>query len=122
MLKSNVSSMVGHLYSQNDLRRDAGFSIFYMGINIGSLIAPIIVGALGQNVNYHLGFSIAAIGMFFGLLQYYFQGKKTLHNIGTQVTNPLVGAENSFLSNGCRGNRLGYRFVRWSSSFRSINR
>ena len=93
MLKSNVSSMVGHLYSQNDLRRDAGFSIFYMGINIGSLIAPIIVGALGQNVNYHLGFSIAAIGMFFGLLQYYFQGKKTLHNIGTQVTNPLIGAE-----------------------------
>ena len=95
MLKSNVSSMVGHLYSPKDLRRDAGFSIFYMGINIGSLIAPIIVGGLGQNVNYHLGFSIAAIGMFFGLLQYHFQGKKTLNNIGTQVTNPLVGAEKS---------------------------
>ena len=93
MLKSNVSSMVGHLYSPSDLRRDAGFSIFYMGINIGSLIAPIIVGGLGQNVNYHLGFSIAAVGMFFGLLQYHFQGKKTLHNIGMEVTNPLVGKE-----------------------------
>ncbi len=93
MLKSNVSNMVGHLYAPSDLRRDAGFSIFYMGINIGSLLAPIIVGALGQNVNYHLGFSIAAIGMFFGLLQYYFQGKTSLKGIGETVTHPLVGKE-----------------------------
>lgn len=93
MLKSNVSNMVGHLYAPSDLRRDAGFSIFYMGINIGSLLAPIIVGALGQNVNYHLGFSIAAIGMFFGLLQYYFQGKTSLKGIGERVTHPLVGKE-----------------------------
>lgn len=93
MLKSNVSGMVGHLYSKEDLRRDTAFSIFYMGINIGSLIAPIVVGTLGQNVNYHLGFSIAAVGMFFGLVQYRVQGRKTLANVGVEVANPLVGAE-----------------------------
>lgn len=93
LLKSNVSGMVGHLYSKDDLRRDAGFSIFYMGINIGGLIAPIIVGILGQKVNYHLGFSIAAIGMFFGLVQYYFQGKKTLQTVAIKPANPLEGRE-----------------------------
>lgn len=89
MLKPNVSGMVGHLYSDSDTRRDAGFSIFYMGINIGALIAPFIVGTLGQTYNYHVGFSIAAFGMFFGLLQYYFQGKKTLGTIGLVPTNPM---------------------------------
>ncbi|KAF1303413.1 MULTISPECIES: peptide MFS transporter [Enterococcus] len=93
MLKSNASGMVGHLYAPEDLRRDAGFSIFYMGINIGGLLAPIIVGMLGQNVNYHLGFSIAAIGMFIGLVQYVIQGKTTLAHIGQAPTHPLVGAE-----------------------------
>ena len=80
-VEANVSGMVGHLYSKEDVRRDAGFSIFYMGINIGGLLAPIIVGILGQNVNYHLGFSIAAIGMFIGLVQYYVQGKTTLKDV-----------------------------------------
>ncbi len=93
LLKSNVSGMVGHLYSKEDVRRDAGFSIFYMGINIGGLLAPIIVGILGQNVNYHLGFSIAAIGMFIGLVQYYVQGKTTLKDVATTPTNPLSAQE-----------------------------
>lgn len=93
MLKPNVSGMVGHLYSKTDLRRDAGFSIFYMGINMGALLAPFIVGTLGQNYNYHLGFSIAAFGMFFGLLQYLIQGKKSLGNIGRVPTNPMDAAE-----------------------------
>lgn len=53
-----------------------------MGINIGALIAPLVVGTLGQEYNYHLGFSVAAVGMFFGLLQYYFQGRKSLAGIG----------------------------------------
>ncbi|MGH2245762.1 MFS transporter, partial [Enterococcus faecalis] len=69
MLKPNVSGMVDHLYSKNDLRRNAGFSIFYMGINIGALIAPLVVGPLGQEYNYPLGFSVGAVGMFFGLHQ-----------------------------------------------------
>lgn len=93
MLKPNVSGMVGHLYSKEDLRRDTGFSIFYMGINIGSLLAPLIVGWLGQTYSYHLGFSIAAIGMFFGLLQYYFQGKTSLKGIGEAPTNPINDSE-----------------------------
>ncbi|MGK0550913.1 peptide MFS transporter [Enterococcus faecalis] len=93
MLKPNVSGMVGHLYSDADLRRDAGFSIFYMGINIGGFLAPFIVGTLGQDYNYHLGFSIAAIGMFFGLLQYHFQGKKSLAGIGKAPTNPMTAEE-----------------------------
>ncbi|KAF1296583.1 peptide transporter [Enterococcus sp. JM4C] len=93
MLKPNVSGMVGHLYSKTDLRRDAGFSIFYMGINMGALLAPFIVGTLGQKYNYHLGFSIAAFGMFFGLLQYYIQGKKSLNTIGQDPTNPMDMAE-----------------------------
>ena len=92
-LKPNVSGMVGHLYSKTDLRRDAGFSIFYMGINLGAMIAPIIVGTLGQNYNYHLGFSLAAIGMFFGLLQYVIQGRKTLDGVGTVAPNPLSQEE-----------------------------
>ena len=93
LLKSNVSGMVGHLYSKDDIRRDAGFSIFYMGINIGALLAPFVVGTLGQEYNYHLGFSVAAVGMFFGLLQYYIQGKKSLAGIGTAPTNPMNAAE-----------------------------
>lgn len=98
MLKASVSTMVGHLYAPSDVRRDAGFSIFYMGINIGSLLAPMIVGTLGQEVNYHLGFSIAAVGMFIGLVVYYFQGKKTLDGIGEQPTNPIEKNERQKLA------------------------
>lgn len=75
MLKPNVSEMVGGLYEEGDQRRDSGFTIFVFGINVGSLLAPLIVGFLGQQVNFHLGFSLAAVGMFFGLLQYTIQGK-----------------------------------------------
>ena len=70
LLKPNVSTMVGGLYSAEDKRRDGGFSLFYMGINIGAFIAPLICGYLGQKVNWHFGFGAAAVGMFFGLLQY----------------------------------------------------
>ena len=58
LLKPNVSSVVGDLYSPEDTRRDSGFSIFYMGINLGGFLAPIIVGTVGQTYNYHLGFSL----------------------------------------------------------------
>lgn len=89
LLKPNISEMVGGLYQENDPRRDAGFSIFVFGINMGAFIAPIVVGYLGQNVNFHLGFSLAAIGMFFGLLQYYFDGKKYLSRESLYPTDPL---------------------------------
>ena len=77
LLKPNISTMVGSLYDQDDERRDAGFSIFYMGINLGAFIAPLIVGTLGQRVDWHLGFGCAGIGMAFGVIQY-IVGKRRL--------------------------------------------
>lgn len=93
LLKPNVSGMVGDLYSDTDPRRDAGFSIFVFGINMGAFIAPIAVGYLGQNVNFHLGFSLAAIGMFFGLVQYVMDGKKYLSNNSLYPNDPIEGEE-----------------------------
>ncbi|VTS25687.1 di-/tripeptide transporter [Streptococcus pseudoporcinus] len=92
-LKPNVSDMVGGLYGEKDLRHDAGFSIFVFGINLGAFIAPAIVGYLGQEINFHLGFSLAAIGMFFGLVQYVRDGKKYLSEDSLHPTDPLSDAE-----------------------------
>lgn len=93
LLKPNVSEMVGDLYRPEDSRRDAGFSIFVFGINMGAFIAPIVVGYLGQEVNFHLGFSLAAIGMFFGLVQYYFGGKKYLTKESLYPSDPISPTE-----------------------------
>ena len=81
LLKGNVSVIVGQLYGANDQRRDAGFSIFYMGINLGAFIAPLVCGYLGQIVNWHIGFATAGIGMVFGLVQYV-AGAKYLGDAG----------------------------------------
>jgi len=70
LLKPNVSGIVGTLYSKEDVRRDAGFSIFYMGINLGAFIAPLICGPLGQKINWHYGFGAAGVGMTLGVIQY----------------------------------------------------
>ena len=70
LLKPNVSAMVGDLYPRGSAKRDAGFSIFYSGINVGALIGPLVCGWLGERVNWHLGFSAAGIGMVLGLIQY----------------------------------------------------
>jgi len=70
MLKPNVSTIVGQLYAQGDVRRDSGFSIFYMGINLGALLAPILCGWVGEKVGWRLGFGLAGIGMLAGLIQY----------------------------------------------------
>ena len=70
LLKPSVSTMVGGLYADGDARRDAGFSIFYMGINLGAFLGPFIAGYLAQRVDWHLGFGCAAIGMTLGLVQY----------------------------------------------------
>lgn len=92
LLKPNVSSVVGEIYSEKDQRRDAGFSIFYMGINLGAFISPLIVGKVAET-SYHLGFGIAAIGMFLGLLVFLFTKKKNLGLAGTIVANPLSTTE-----------------------------
>lgn len=75
LLKPNVSVMVGQLYADGDARRDAGFSIFYMGINLGAFVSPLACGYLGQRVDWHLGFALAGIGMIAGLIQYLAGGK-----------------------------------------------
>jgi proton-dependent oligopeptide transporter, POT family len=72
LLKPSVSTLVGSLYPQGDPRRDAGFSIFYMGINSGAMLGPIIAGYIAQRIDWHLGFGCAAIGMALGLVQYVF--------------------------------------------------
>lgn len=93
LLKPNVSSVVGDMYSEKDGRRDSGFSIFYMGINMGAIIATFFVGTIGQEYSYHLGFSLAAVGMFLGLVVFLVTRKKYLGLAGTYVANPLNDGE-----------------------------
>jgi POT family proton-dependent oligopeptide transporter len=81
LLKGNVSVIVGRLYSPEDSRRDAGYSIFYMGINTGAFIAPLVCGYLGQRVNWHVGFGAAGVGMTIGLIQYML-GRRHLGDAG----------------------------------------
>jgi POT family proton-dependent oligopeptide transporter len=81
LLKPNVSAMVGQMYAEGDERRDAGFSIFYMGINLGAFVAPLICGYLGQRIDWHYGFAAAGVGMVLGVLQYVFSGDR-LKGIG----------------------------------------
>jgi proton-dependent oligopeptide transporter, POT family len=70
LLKPNVSTLVGSLYERDDVRRDAGFSVFYMGINLGAVTGPLIAGYLAQRVDWHVGFAAAGVGMTLGLVQY----------------------------------------------------
>src|SRR5258708_27577714 len=96
LLKPNISAMVGQLYPEKDQRRDAGFSIFYMGINLGAFLSPIVVGFLAQhpwfrhfissmgfnpNTTWHWGFAAAGVGMTLGLIQYVV-GRRRLSNVG----------------------------------------
>src|SRR5438477_6277099 len=88
LLKGNVGVIVGRLYGPNDARRDAGFSIFYMGINLGAFIAPLICGYLGQRVSWHVGFGAAGVGMTLGLVQYVL-GARTLGDAGLRPAQPV---------------------------------
>ena len=69
--KPNISTMVGSLYEDGDVRRDGGFTIFYMGINLGAMIAPLFCGYLGETYGWHYGFGAAGIGMVAGLLVFW---------------------------------------------------
>ncbi|HSL54979.1 MAG TPA: peptide MFS transporter [Pyrinomonadaceae bacterium] len=114
LLKPNISAMVGQLYPEGDQRRDAGFSIFYMGINLGAFLSPIVVGFLAQsqtsrdyitrlgfdpNTAWHWGFAAAGIGMTLGLIQY-LVGRRKLATVGNKPevlpvteTEPRVGVD-----------------------------
>lgn len=107
LLKPNVSTMVGGLYTPEDTRRDSGFSFYYMGINLGAFIAPFVCGWLAQSnefrrllgslglnpdTTWHWGFAMAALGMFFGLIQY-MRGWKYLGDTGMHPVRPESAAE-----------------------------
>ncbi len=89
MLKPNISTMVGGLYKQGDIRRDKGFTIFYIGINVGAFLSSLIVGTVGEVYGWHYGFGLAGIGMALGLIQYFY-GQKYLKHVG----NFLGASEN----------------------------
>jgi POT family proton-dependent oligopeptide transporter len=86
LLKPNISAIVGDLYPEGGARRDAGFSIFYMGINVGSLIGQMVTGYLGEQVDWHVGMGAAGVAMLLGLTMYGLRQKKTLGPIGTLPT------------------------------------
>ncbi|MFD3759643.1 peptide MFS transporter [Streptomyces sp. NPDC058622] len=95
LLKPNISALVGRLYAaaDDDQRRDAGYSIFYMGINLGAVIAPLVVGYLGEEVDWHLGFGAAAVGMALGLVQYALGGRRLARQLREEPVVRLTSAE-----------------------------
>src|ERR1043166_5780104 len=93
LLKPNISAIVGDLYPEGGARRDAGFSIFYMGINLGAFFGQLVTGFLGETIGWHWGFGAAGVGMLFGLTFFALRAGKTLGNIGTHPTrdpDPVV--------------------------------
>ncbi|MEU0754542.1 oligopeptide:H+ symporter [Streptomyces albogriseolus] len=93
LLKANISTMVGQLYKgPDDPRRDGGFTVFYMGINLGAFAAPLIIGTVGESVNWHLGFALAALGMGLGVTQFLL-GSRHLDAQSSVVPKPLSAEE-----------------------------
>lgn len=102
-LKANISSIVGNLYEENDIRRDSGFTIFYMGINLGSFIATLLCGWLGENYGWGYGFGAAGIGMVLGLItfirgQKYFEGKAESPNLALLNKKWFLGISSEWLT------------------------
>lgn len=85
LLKPNISTMVGGLYKEGDIRRDKGFTIFYIGINLGAFLSSLIVGTLGEVYGWHYGFGLAGIAMALGLIVYMW-GQKYLTNVGNLLS------------------------------------
>jgi POT family proton-dependent oligopeptide transporter len=88
--KPCVSVMVGQLYERDDPRRDSGFTIFYMGINVGAVLAPLVAGTLGETVGWHWGFGSAAVGMILGILTYQYTRPRYLGTIGLEPDRPVT--------------------------------
>ncbi|GHA58564.1 MFS transporter [Pontibacter akesuensis] len=108
LLKPNISTMVGGLYNEGDSRRDSGFTIFYMGINLGALLASLIVGYVGEAYGWHYGFSLAGFGMMLGQAVFIW-GRKYLKGVGNLVKNEkdvdriFTKEESSSVSSGFLG-------------------
>jgi len=96
LLKPNISAMVGDLYPEGGARKDAGFSVFYMGINLGAFIGQLITGFFGEKIGWHWGFTAAGIAMILGLIQFWIMAPKTLGDIGLEPSrhpDPAVQAK-----------------------------
>ncbi|HUH51209.1 MAG TPA: peptide MFS transporter [Flavobacterium sp.] len=91
MFKPNISSMVGQLYPDTSAKKDAGYTIFYMGINAGAFLGSLLCGYLGEKIGWHYGFGLAGVFMFFGMLQFYF-GQKIFGVIGNKPENKGIEA------------------------------
>lgn len=98
MLKPNISTMVGGLYAQGDERRDKGFTIFYIGINVGAFLSALIVGYVGENIGWHYGFGLAGIGMLIGQIVYMW-GQKYLKDVGNLFVTPAGEESPNLISN-----------------------
>jgi len=114
LLKPNATTLVGALYDEQDARRDAGFSIFYMGINLGAFIGPLLAGGLAQKVDWHLGFACAGVGMTLGLIQYVLgrdRLRPAMERVASRVRGaaPVAGAP----ARGGGGAILGFTPVEW---------
>src|SRR6185369_6527959 len=99
LLKPNISAIVGELYPEGGSRRDAGFSIFYMGINLGSFAGQLVTGFLGEIVGWHWGFGAAGVGMLFGVIVFARQAKPMLGEIGAHPSldsNPVIRRKQEF--------------------------
>jgi POT family proton-dependent oligopeptide transporter len=116
LLKPNVSTVVGSLYAPGDTRRDAGFSIFYMGINLGAFLGPLIAGYLAQRVDWHLGFACAGVGMALGVAQYILGRKRLLPAIARMAAQPAATAAPSVAATphpAAHAGILGFSIVEW---------
>ncbi len=114
LLKPNATTLVGSLYEEQDARRDAGFSIFYMGINLGAFIGPLLAGGLAQKVDWHLGFACAGVGMTLGLIQYVLgrdRLRPAMERVASRVRRaaPVAGAP----ARAGGGAILGFTPVEW---------
>ncbi len=92
--KPNISSLLGSLYEKNDSRRDGGFILFYIGINLGAFLSPLVAGTLGEQIGWHWGFASAGIGMVIGLITF-LNGQKNLGNAGLTNGNERLGLKDS---------------------------
>ena len=110
LLKPNATTLVGSLYDTNDARRDAGFSLFYMAINIGAFAGPFIAGGLAENVNWHVGFACAGIGMSFGLVMYVL-GRERLRPALDRIA--AAKAAQSFTTGAAGGLGGGFTAQEW---------
>ncbi len=110
LLKPNVSTLVGSLYPEGDVRRDSGFSLFYMGINIGAFFGPIIAGYFAQEIGWHVGFACAGVGMTFGVVQYILGRQRLAEGIRRLAVRPSAPAD---ARRDEAGSRAGFTSTEW---------